>query len=90
MAKSKRRKACPLPRRFLYETQFAGYVVVLMRFAICFEYSASPAYQKICIRKFIKPVAMSINISEDDTRLAVLCRGGVTFVDKMDQFIWRG
>ena len=30
-----------------------------------------------------------IKISEDDTRFAVLCRGGVTFVDKMDQFIWR-
>jgi len=30
-----------------------------------------------------------INISEDDTRSAVLCRSGVTFVDKMDQFIRR-
>ena len=29
-----------------------------MRAAICFEYSARPAYLKICIRKFIKPVAM--------------------------------
>ena len=28
-----------------------------------------------------------IKISEDDTRLAVLCRSCVTFVDKMDQFI---
>ena len=34
-------------------------------------------------------VACGINISEDDTRSAVLCRGGVTFVDKMDQFIRR-
>ena len=31
-------------RRFLQEIQFAGYVVVLMRVAICFEYSARPAY----------------------------------------------
>ena len=30
-----------------------------------------------------------IKISEDDTRSAVLCRSGVTFVDKMDQFIRR-
>ena len=30
-----------------------------------------------------------MKISEDDTRSAVLCRGGVTFVDKMDQFPWR-
>ena len=28
-----------------------------------------------------------IKISEDDTRSAVLCRSGVTFVDKIDQFI---
>ena len=28
-----------------------------------------------------------IKMSEDDTRSAVLCRSGVTFVDKMDQFI---
>ena len=35
---------------------FAGYVVVLMRVAICFEYQARPAYLKICIRKFLKPV----------------------------------
>ena len=28
-----------------------------------------------------------IKKSEDDTRSAVLCRSGVTFVDKMDQFI---
>ena len=30
-----------------------------------------------------------IKISKDDTRLAVLCRSCVTFVDKMDQFIRR-
>ena len=30
-----------------------------------------------------------IKISEDDTRSAVLCRSGVTFVVKMDQFIRR-
>ena len=29
-------------------------------------------------------------MSEDDTRSAVLCRSGVTFVDKMDQFHYRG
>ena len=56
--KSKRRKACPLQRRFLQEIQVAGYVVVLMRVAICLEYSARPAYLKICVWKFIKPVAM--------------------------------
>ena len=28
-----------------------------------------------------------IKISEDDTRSAVLCSSGFTFVDKMDQFI---
>ena len=30
-----------------------------------------------------------IKISQDDTRSSVLCRSGVTFVDKMDQFIRR-
>ena len=30
-----------------------------------------------------------IKIFEDDTRSAVLCRSCVTFLDKMDQFIWR-
>ena len=30
-----------------------------------------------------------IKISEDETRSAVLCRSGVTFVDKMDQLIRR-
>ena len=35
--------------KILQEIQFAGYVVVLMIFAICFEYSARPAYLKICI-----------------------------------------
>ena len=30
-----------------------------------------------------------IKISEDDTTSALLCRSGVTFVDKMDQFIRR-
>lgn len=30
-----------------------------------------------------------ITISEDDTSSSVLCRSGVTFVDKMDQFIRR-
>ena len=37
--------------------------------------------------KVYKTSGNVIKISEDDTRLAVLCRGGVTFVDKMDQFI---
>ena len=36
--------------------QFAGYVVVHTSVAICFEYSARPAYLKICVRTFIKPV----------------------------------
>ena len=58
IAKSKWRKACPPQRRFLDEIQFAGYVVVLIRVAICFEHLERPAYLKICIRKFIKPVAM--------------------------------
>ena len=31
-------------------------VVVLMRVATHFEYSARTAYLKICIQKFIKPV----------------------------------
>ena len=31
-------------------------VVVLMRVATYFEYSARPAYLKICFQKFIKPV----------------------------------
>ena len=50
--------------------------------AICFEYSTRPVY-----RKFYK--TCGIKIFEDDTRSAVLCRSGVTFVDKMDQFIRR-
>ena len=32
--------------------------------------------------------ACSINISEDDTRSAVLCRSGVTFVDKIDRSVY--
>ena len=56
MPKSKWRKVCPLHQRFLQEIQFAGNVVVLMRVAICFEYSTKPAHVKICIRKFIKPM----------------------------------
>ena len=39
--------------------------------------------------KVYKTCGNVIKISENDTRFAVLCRGGVTFVDKMDQFIWR-
>ena len=35
-----------------------SYVIVLMRVAIYFEYSAKQAYLKISIRKFIEPVAM--------------------------------
>ena len=35
-----------------------SYVIVLMRVAIYFEYSAKQAYLKICIQKFIEPVAM--------------------------------
>ena len=31
----------------------------------------------------------SILISEDDTRPTLFCRSGSTFIDKMDQFIWR-
>ena len=52
--KSKWRKACPLQRRFLQEIQFAGYVAVRMRVALCFEYSAWPVHLRICVRKFIK------------------------------------
>ena len=57
-----------------------------MRVPICFEFSARPAHLKICIRNFI---ISGIIISEDDTRATVLCRSGVVFVDKMDQFIRR-
>ena len=39
--------------------------------------------------KVYKTCGNVIKISEDDTRFAVLCRGGVTFIDKMYQFIWR-
>ena len=45
---------CTLQRRFLQEIQFAGYVEVLVRVAICFEYSGRPAYLKISIQKFRK------------------------------------
>ena len=51
--KWKWRKVCPLQQRFLQEIQVAGYVVVLMRVAMCLEYSTRPAYLKICIQKFI-------------------------------------
>ena len=44
---------------------------------------------KVLYSKVYKTCGNVIKISEDDTRSAVLCRGGVTFVDKMDQFIWR-
>ena len=54
--KLKWQKECPLQHRFLQEIQFTGYVVVLMKVAIYFEYSARPAYLKICVRNFIKPV----------------------------------
>ena len=38
--------------------------------------------------KVYKTCGNVIKISEDDTRSAVSCRGGVTVVDKMDQFIF--
>ena len=38
--------------------------------------------------KVYKTCGQCYKISEDDPRSAVLCRGGVTFVNKMDQFIW--
>ena len=46
------------------EIQFASYVVVLMRVAMCFEYSARLAYLRICIEKYIK----TCGISEDNTK----------------------
>ena len=84
-------------KRFPQEIQFAGsdvlsgssqksrYILRYMR-----RIFSKAAFLKISIQKFIKPVVY-IKISEDETSLSVLCRSGVTFVDKlmMDQLIRR-
>ena len=86
MPKSKWRKVCPLRRRFLLEIQLADSVVILMRVAICYEYSAKLVQEKICAKVH---KTCGIKISEDDTRSKVLCRSCVSFVNKMEQFIQR-
>ena len=81
-----------LQRRFLQEIQFAGSDV----------FSGSSQESRYMLRYMLRIFSKAglsrdqyskvyktcgIKISEDDTRSSVLCRSGVTFVDKMDQFI---
>ena len=73
------------PTKISARVQFAGYVVVLRIFS-------KAGLSKDLYSKVYKPCCKVIKISEDDTRsgvLSVLCRSSVTFVDKIDQFIWR-
>ena len=53
------------------EIQFASYVVVVMRVAMCFKYSARLAYLRICIEKYIK----TCGISEDNTKGSSVMQG---------------
>ena len=61
-------------------SQESGYMIRIL---------STAGLSKVLYSKFYKTT--DIKISEDDTRLAVLCRSGVTFVDKlmMDQLIRR-
>ena len=59
-------------------SQESGYMIRIL---------STAGLSKVLYSKFYKTT--DIKISEDDTRSAVLCRSGVTFVDKMDQFIRR-
>ena len=61
-------------------SQESGYMIRIL---------STAGLSKVLYSKFYKTT--DIKISEDDTRSAVLCRSGVTFVDKlmMDQLIRR-
>ena len=56
------------------------------RYMLCI-FTKAGSSEDLCSKVY---KSCGIKISEDDTRLAVLCKSCVTFVDKMDQIIRRG
>ena len=74
--KSKWRKVCPLKQRFLQEDFCRLYGGSHeSRYMLQISSKAKDLYSKVSKTFGIK--------------ISVLCRSGITFVDKMDQFIWR-